>query len=159
MTRVVKPTDTGGCHFRPSQRRIPCDKGATAHATGYGIPYEYSNNLNDMNLPPRHFKADDAKVKLLVLPAVGPARPKRRCKANEGTEVRARVIIPMESGHPRPAKFKRSGQPFQIWTAPSKHLQESPEGKPTILPLFQELTRVYTRVTAALSTAPFPPSP
>ena len=133
-----------------------------SYATGDRIPYEYSNNLKDMNPPPRPFKADDLKLQLLFLPAVGLARPKRRCKTHDGSaenEVPARVIIPMESERPRPSKFKRSGQAFQIWRAPSKHSHQTPEEKPAIIPWFQELTRVYTRATAALCAAPFPPSP
>ena len=159
---MLNPTAAGGWLYHAIKGGYNATKCLPSYATGYGIPYEYSNNLNDMNLPPRHSKADDSKVRLLVLPSVGPARPKRRCRTAENDaerDVPTRVIIPMESERPRPSKFKRSGQPFQIWTAPPKHSQESREEKPAIIPLFQELTRLYMRVTAALSAATFPPSP
>jgi hypothetical protein len=97
-----------------------------------------------------HSRSDISKVKLLVLPAVGPVRPKRRSKAQEdevAPEAPTRIIIPLESERGRPARITRSGEPLQVWKAPStaSHRQHEPRR------LFQDLARLFMRARAALS--------
>lgn len=110
-----------------------------------------------MNFPVPTSKDNPSSDHLRLLPTVGQARPKRRCKAQAGTAqpiTATRLIVPMESQRPRPAKFKKSGRPFQIWKEPSAHSDAPAEPTKVIVPFLYELVRHCTRTTAGLSAAP-----
>ena len=96
-------------------------------------------------------------MNFLVLPAVGPVQPKRRCKLRDDSaeQAAARIVIPIESPRARPARLNRSAQPLQVWKAPKNHLRKSSGNKPATFPLFQEIARLYTRTTALFAAAHF----
>ncbi len=90
-------------------------------------------------------------MRLLVLPVAEAARPPKG--EDVAAPAESKVIIALESERSRPAKFTRSGQPFQIWKAPPD-LSETREQRPR--PFFlQEMIRYYARAIDWLSTARF----
>ena len=101
----------------------------------------------------------DEKATLLFPPAVGVARPKRRCKLDAeaiGQGIEPRVIIPLELQHARPARFKRSGVPFQVWKAPPPPVSPARAKRPASF--LAEFVRHWTRSAAWFSSAHLRPS-
>ena len=101
----------------------------------------------------------DEKATLLFPPAVGVARPKRRCTLEAeaiGQAIEPRVVIPLELQRPRPAKFKRSAVPFQIWKAPPPPV--SPARAKGAASFLAEFVRHCIRSAGWLSSARLRPS-
>jgi hypothetical protein len=99
---------------------------------------------------------EDSPSNVVAMPAVGPVRPKRRWKKGEAS---GRLIIPMDLPRVRPAKFRRSKQPFQIWKAPPIRGEEPPAPRTSIIiPFLDEALRFYARAIASLFETHFRPS-
>ncbi len=87
---------------------------------------------------------------LRVLPSLP---PKRRCKAAGVTPDEAdpsSVIIPFYDPAPKPARFTRSGHPFQVWREPTVHRHEPAPRKPDIRTAISESVQAYARSMAFL---------
>src|SRR5437764_351528 len=79
------------------------------------------------------------ETKSLLQPAVDRVRPKRRYK-NEPEFAQVRPLIATELQRARPARLKRTGKAFQIWTSPSDKKRRH-----ATFPSFMDVARLYTR--------------
>jgi hypothetical protein len=87
---------------------------------------------------------------LRVLPSLP---PKRRSKAggvapDEGDP--SSVIIPFYDPAPKPAKFHRSAEPFQVWKEPTAHRHDPAPRKPDLRTAISESVQAYARSMAFL---------
>jgi hypothetical protein len=95
--------------------------------------------------------------KLRALPSLP---PKRRCKATVPDENDpGSVIVPFYNPLPKPARFHRSTEPFQVWKEPKSHRPDPAPTKPAFGTAMSESVQGYARSVALLLSSRVHPSP
>lgn len=86
--------------------------------------------------------------------------PKRRCKPTMPEEKDpGSVIVPFYDPVPKPARFTRSGHPFQVWKEPKVHGQDPAPPKPDLRTVIGESVMGYARSMGFLLSWRLPHSP
>jgi hypothetical protein len=96
-------------------------------------------NPNDLPSP------EQAEHAIRALPSL---HPKRRFKAevsNPAEKDARSVIVPFYNPAPKPARFTRSGHPFQVWKEPKTHRDDAPPRKPDFRSAVSESLQAYGR--------------
>jgi hypothetical protein len=102
-----------------------------------------------MNPPEILFQAQ-ADHRLRALPSLPPKKRSRAAAAQPDEKDAASVIVPFYDPLPKPAKFPRSGQPFQVWKDPTVHEHGSAPQKADLRATISESVQGYARSMAFL---------
>ena len=88
--------------------------------------------------------------RLRALPSLPPKKRSKAAAAQPDEKDAVSVIVPFYDPLPKPAKFTRSGQPFQVWKEPTVHGPDSAPPKPHFRAAISESVQGCARSMAFL---------